>query len=220
MEHIQPLPDALIKRYAEWKAGEFKQTESDLQRLVAEGQKPIAMVISCCDSRVHPNQVFGMGVGGMFIHRNVANLVPPFSPSENYHGTSAAIEYAVRALEVPHILVIGHSQCGGVKGCHDMCAGEAPDLLKGSSFVGRWLDILSPSYAKIANIEDEEDRLRAFEKQAVLVSLQNLTSFPFIQKRREAGNLSLHGLWTDLATGAMEFYNPASKSFEPIPIEG
>jgi len=219
MDKIAPLPLDLIKRYAAWKSGDFKASETEFQRLVEEGQSPVAMVISCCDSRVHPNQMFMTEAGQFFVHRNIANLVPPFAPSQNFHGTSAALEYAIQVLEVPHLIIMGHSQCGGVKGCHDMCAGYAPELLENSSFVGRWLDILSPSYGYIAEIEDDEERLRAFEKRAVVTSLQNLLTFPFVRKKREAGKLALHGLWTDIATGVMEFYNPNAQEFEPVSVE-
>ncbi|MEM7240548.1 MAG: carbonic anhydrase [Pseudomonadota bacterium] len=218
MDKIAPLPADLVARYAAWKSGDFKSSEAEFQRLVEEGQSPVAMVISCCDSRVHPNQMFMTEAGQFFVHRNIANLVPPFAPSQNFHGTSAAVEYAVQVLEVPHLIIMGHSQCGGVKGCHDMCAGHAPELLENSSFVGRWLDILSPSYGYIADIKDEDARLRAFEKRAVVTSLQNLLTFPFVRKKREAGKLALHGLWTDIATGAMEFYNPETQAFEPVPV--
>jgi carbonic anhydrase len=80
------------------------------------------MVISCCDSRVHVTSIFGADEGEFFIHRNIANLVPPYNPDGEYHGTSAAVEYAVTSLGVAHIVVLGHSNCGGVKGCHDMCS--------------------------------------------------------------------------------------------------
>ena len=113
------------------------------------------MVISCCDSRVHVTSIFGAEQGEFFIHRNIANLVPPYSPNQDYHGTSAAIEYAVTALNISNIIVLGHSNCGGVSGCHDMCSGKAPELEKETSFIGRWMDILRPGFENVKHILDE-----------------------------------------------------------------
>jgi carbonic anhydrase len=173
------------------------------------------MVISCCDSRVHVTSIFGADEGEFFIHRNIANLVPPYSPDGTYHGTSAAVEYAVTALQVAHVIVLGHSNCGGVKGCHDMCCGLAPELEERSSFVGRWMDILRPGYDRVAAEPDEGARIIALERQAVLVSLENLMTFPFVNAAVEAEELTLHGLRTRLGDGTLEQYDPA-RGFVPV----
>ena len=180
MLQARPLPAYLISRFQGWKATTYQDNKAWYRRLAAAGQHPRAMVISCCDSRVHVTSIFGADEGEFFIHRNVANLVPPYNPDGEYHGTSAAVEYAVTSLGVAHIVVLGHSNCGGVKGCHDMCSGHAPELEKKSSFVGRWMDILRPGYDRITELP-EADRLRALEKEAVLVSLENLMTFPFVR---------------------------------------
>ncbi len=174
------------------------------------------MVISCCDSRVHVTSIFGADQGEFFIHRNIANLVPPYEPSGDYHGTSAAIEYAVTALKVPHLIVLGHSQCGGVQGCLDMCEGKAPQLEAKESFVGRWMDILRPKYDVVKDVEDAGERARTFEKAAVVASLENLMTFPFVAERVQSEELSLHGLWTDIGEGGLEFYDAESRSFQPV----
>jgi carbonic anhydrase len=169
-------------------------------------------VISCCDSRVHVTSIFGADEGEFFIHRNVANLVPPYNPDGEYHGTSAAVEYAVTGLNVAHIVVLGHSNCGGVKGCHDMCSGHAPELDQKSSFVGRWMDILRPGYSRVAHLPAGEI-LPALEKQAVLTSLENLMTFPFIQDAVADERLTLHGLWTNTGEGELHQYDPARGGF-------
>jgi carbonic anhydrase len=174
------------------------------------------MVISCCDSRVHVTAIFGADQGEFFIHRNIANLVPPYEPDGNQHGTSAAVEYAVTALKVAHIVIVGHSNCGGVKGCLDMCSGHAPQLEEKSSFVGRWMDILRPGYERIKDIADPVDQARALEKQAILVSLDNLMTFPFVKEAVDKGDLSLHGLWNDIGEGGLEQYIPEKNAFESI----
>lgn len=212
----RPLPHYLVSRYEGWKATTHSENKVWYRRLAEEGQSPRAMVISCCDSRVHVTSIFGADQGEFFIHRNIANLVPPYKPDGDLHGTSAAVEYAVNVLRVPHLIVLGHSRCGGVKGCHDMCAGHAPELLEQSSFIGRWMDILRPSYEDRAGIEDEATRLRAMEQDAVLTSLQNLATFPFVKEKVEAEQLMVHGLWTDIGEGDLEYYDAREKRFLPV----
>ena len=125
MEHARPLPTYLVQRYHGWKATGYAENEAWYRHLAEQGQHPRAMVISCCDSRVHVTSIFGADQGEFFIHRNIANLVPPYVTDGGQHGTSAAVEFAVTALRVAHVIVIGHSACGGAQGCQKMCAGEA-----------------------------------------------------------------------------------------------
>ena len=124
----RPLPHYLIERYRGWRASRWEENRAWYARLAATGQHPRAMVIQCCDSRVNVAEMFGAEPGDLFIVRNIAALVPPHEPDHNHHGTSAAVEYAARVLNVAHIVVVGHSMCGGVHACHDMCAGKAPAL--------------------------------------------------------------------------------------------
>lgn len=215
MRHAKNLPSYMVQRYQGWKATTFAENRTWYRRLADEGQRPRAMIISCCDSRVHVTSIFGADEGEFFIHRNIANLVPPYVNDGSQHGTSAAVEYAVLALKVAHIVVIGHSNCGGVKGCDDMCSGKAPELEEASSFVGRWMDILRPGYEKLASLPDEE-RIRALEKEAVLISLENLMTFPFLQDAVEAGNLTLHGLWNDIGEGNLHQYDAEQEIFVPV----
>lgn len=210
------LPGYLIQRYRGWKAVDYAENQEWYRRLAHEGQRPRCMVISCCDSRVHVTQLFGAGPGEFFMHRNIANLVPPYAPDTDHHGTSAAVEYAVAFLKVTNLIVMGHSMCGGVQGCHKMCSGEAPELEQPESFVGRWLDILRPGYARIAGVEGLEARYKALEKQSVLVSVENLMTFPFVQVAVEAGVLGLHGMWVDIATGELQVLDGTTREFSAI----
>ncbi len=216
MKLARPLPAYLVQRYHGWKATTFSENHAWYRRLATEGQRPRAMIVSCCDSRVHVTSIFGADSGEFFIHRNIANLVPPYEPDGASHGTSAAIEYAVTALKVAHLIVIGHSNCGGVNGCHAMCSGKAPELEERSSFVGRWMDILRPGFEKVKGMASEDDQIRALEKEAVLISLENLMTFPFINEAIEADELTLHGLWTDLAEGELHAYDPITESFKKV----
>ncbi|WRH62663.1 MAG: carbonic anhydrase [Fuscovulum sp.] len=215
MQQARPLPAYLISRFHGWRATTYQDNKAWFRRLAQSGQHPRAMVISCCDSRVHVTSIFGADEGEFFIHRNVANLVPPYNPDGEYHGTSAAVEYAVTSLGVAHIVVLGHSNCGGVKGCHDMCSGHAPELEMKSSFVGRWMDILRPGYERVT-LTRPEDPLRALEKEAVLVSLENLMTFPFVRAAVEDDRLTLHGLWTDTGEGGLEQFDPTRAGFVPV----
>lgn len=216
MVTARTLPAYLVQRFHGWRATTYAENKAWYRKLATGGQHPRAMVISCCDSRVHVTSIFGADEGEFFIHRNIANLVPPYKPDGTYHGTSAAVEYAVTALKVAHIVVLGHANCGGVKGCHDMCSGQAPELEQESSFVGRWMDILRPGYERLPGDTPEPDRLTALEKQAVLVSLENLMTFPFLRAAVEAEELTLHGLWTSTGEGTLEQYDPAAGGFVPV----
>ncbi|RVV97785.1 carbonic anhydrase [Mesobaculum littorinae] len=215
MDHIRPLPAYLVQRYHGWRATSFAENRSWYRRLADEGQRPRAMVISCCDSRVHVTSIFGAEQGEFFIHRNIANLVPPYEPDGDHHGTSAAVEFAVTSLKVAHLIVLGHSRCGGVQGCYHMCSGHAPELDEKTSFVGRWMDILRPGFARLPE-GDDATRQQALEFEAVKVSLENLMTFPFIAERVESGDLSLHGLWNDIAEGGLMALDPRDGSFHPV----
>ncbi len=215
MDQARPLPSYLVSRFHGWRATTYQDNRAWYRRLAESGQHPRAMVISCCDSRVHVTSIFGADEGEFFIHRNVANLVPPFNPDGQYHGTSAAVEYAVTSLKVAHIVVLGHSNCGGVKGCHDMCSGLAPQLEEKSSFVGRWMDILRPGYERVVGLPAEQ-RIGALEKQAVLVSLENLMTFPFVKEAVADDMLTLHGLWNNTGEGGLEQYDPAKGGFVSV----
>ncbi len=216
MDKAKALPSYLLQRYQGWKATGYAENQTWYRRLAAEGQRPRAMVISCCDSRVHVTSIFGADQGEFFIHRNIANLVPPYEPDGKQHGTSAAVEYAVNALKVAHLIVLGHSSCGGVAGCIQMCKGNAPELENQDSFVGRWMDLLRPKYETVEKVEDPAEQQLLLERQAVMTSLENLMTFPWIKEKVEDGTLSLHGLWTDIGEGSLEYYDAKAQTFEPV----
>ncbi|TYB86375.1 carbonic anhydrase [Oceaniovalibus sp. ACAM 378] len=215
MPHVRPLPAYLIQRFHGWKATTYAENRVWYKRLADEGQRPRAMVISCCDSRVHVTSIFGADQGEFFIHRNIASLVPPYTPDGDHHGTSAAVEYAVSALKVAHLIVLGHSNCGGVQGCYDMCSGQAPDLEQKSSFIGRWMDILRPGFDGLPDV-DEQARRTELEKVAVRISLDNLMTFPFIADAVNEERLSLHGLWNDIGEGELHALDPVSGTFSSV----
>tara|TARA_B100000768_G_scaffold82451_1_gene78087 strand:+ start:720 stop:1379 length:660 start_codon:yes stop_codon:yes gene_type:complete len=210
---LKPLPEYLVQRYYGWKATTFANNKSWYHKLAEDGQHPRAMIISCCDSRVHVTSIFGSDAGEFFIHRNIANLVPPFKEDQDYHGTSAAIEYAVKTLKIPHIIVLGHSTCGGVQSSFDYFSGNNSNLHKDSSFVASWLEILRPSYEKISSDLSESEKIKLLEKSTVLTSIENLTTFPFIKEAIKNETISLHGLWHDIGTGDLMFFDNKLNQF-------
>lgn len=199
---VRPLPQYLVQRFHGWYATSYAENSAWYRRLAQDGQRPRGMVISCCDSRVHVTSIFGADSGEFFIHRNIANLVPPYAPDGEQHGTSAAVEYAVQTLKVAHLIVMGHSRCGGVAGCHAMCSGQAPELEERTSFVGRWMDILRPGYERVSALPADE-QVPALEREAVVISLENLMTFPFVREAVEQGEMSLHGLLHDIEHGRL-----------------
>ena len=210
---LKPFPDYLVQRYYGWKATTFANSKSWYHKLAEDGQHPRAMIISCCDSRVHVTSIFGSDAGEFFIHRNIANLVPPFKKDEDYHGTSAAIEYAVKSLKIPHIIILGHSTCGGVKASYDYFSGKNLSLKEDSNFVASWLEILRTSFNEVSKELPDEDIVNKLEKEAVLTSVKNLTTFPFIQNALSDGSLSIHGLWHNIGTGELMSYDSESNDF-------
>ena len=208
---ISPLPKFLIDRYKNWKSSEYLKNEVQLRKLSSSGQSPSTMVISCCDSRIHATSIFGADEGEFFIHRNIANLVPMYSPDGENHGTSAAIEYAIKELKVQHLIILGHKDCGGIKNGHNMHSNSANPNYE---FINKWLGILLPAYNKIQKNVSEQKQINLLEQESIKVSINNLFSFPFIKKAIDENNLSIYGLIHDIGSGNLKFLNPVTENFE------
>ena len=211
---LTKLPNKIINKYKKWKTDTFIKNKATYKKLALEGQSPIAMIISCCDSRVHATSMFGAETGEFFIHRNIANLIPPYNPDGDHHGTSAAIEFAVCALKIPHIIVLGHSNCGGIKNGYHLCKGDQSN--EELQFVNKWLDILKPAYDILVQLPDEKAMISMLEKQSIINSIQNLSEFPFVQKALNSNEISIHGLWNNIGTGELEMLDPKSMLFESL----
>lgn len=171
-------------------------------------------MIACVDSRVSPEVVFDAAPGEMLVVRNVANLVPPYQPDGGYHGTSAAIEFAVRRMEVRHLVVMGHEACGGIAAFrHNLRSGVEP-----GDFVGLWMRIAEPAAGLVLACEgcNPLDDQRGLEQAAVRQSLRNLRSFPWLAEREAAGLLDLHGAWFGIARGTLSLLDEASGAFAPL----
>jgi carbonic anhydrase len=204
-------PKFLIDRYKNWKSNEYSKNEVQLRKLASSGQSPSTMVISCCDSRIHATSIFGADEGEFFIHRNIANLVPQYSPDGENHGTSAAIEYAIKELKVQHLIILGHKDCGGIKNGYHIHSNSANPKYE---FINKWLSILLPAYNKIQKDISERKQINQLEQESIKVSINNLFSFPFIKNAIDENNLSIHGLIHDIGSGNLKFLNPVTQNFE------
>jgi carbonic anhydrase len=203
--------DDLIAGFRRFHDTYYRENRDMFDALATKGQRPRAAVIACSDSRVDPQMLFGAGPGELFTIRNVANLVPPYAPDAAYHGTSACLEFAVRGLEVPHIVVLGHTQCGGIQ----VLMQGADET--GQDFVAPWMRIAAPARAEARRQGgNPEQMLRCCEREAIRVSLANLRSFPWIREREDAGRLHLHGGCFDIAAGRLIWLNTATSQFEPL----
>ena len=179
-----------------------------------QGQSPKTMIIGCSDSRVDPAILTNCAPGDIFTVRNVANLVPPYEENSGRHGVSAALEFAVCHLGVEHIIVLGHSQCGGINALMSGTCG-----CKGGGFITSWMSIATPAKEKVlAELPGKDATLqqRATEQAAILLSIENLHSFPWIDQRVKDGVLSLHGWYFDLQAGELSEYQPASGLFQKL----
>ena len=211
IRNITPLPKFLVNRYKSWKTSTFEKNKTWYNKIAKEGQQPKAMIISCCDSRVHVTSIFGADEGEFFIHRNIANLIPPYNPDGDHHGTSAAIEYAVKALNVPHIIVLGHSECGGIISGYHLYSNlkEYDDYV----FVNKWLDILKPAYDNLPTGESQEKQIHLLGEESIRVSIKNLLNFPTIKELLEKNNVTIHGLWHDIGSGTLKSLESVTGKF-------
>jgi carbonic anhydrase len=189
--------DDLIAGYRRFRASTWREERDRFEELSRLGQKPRALVIACSDSRTDPQMVFNARPGELFVIRNIANLVPPYGPDDQPHGVSSAIEYAVRALRVRLIVVMGHAMCGGVKALLEGAPAEVSD------FVGQWVRIAAPARER-AMAAPPDRRHDVCEHETVRLSLANLLTFPWIKSAVEAGELTLHGCFFGIRSGVLE----------------
>ena len=206
------LPKDLINKYRDWKESSFAQEKDNFERLAKEGQSPKYMIISCVDSRVDPNAIFKSKAGEMLVHRNIANIVPPYSQLTEHSGTIAAIEFGVTALNIKNIIIIGHSGCGGIKNGYHMCHENNFD---DNSSISNWLKLLKPVYDKISG-EGNDEKVKYMEKESIIVSLENLSKYPFINAEVKSGEIMLYGVWNDIGSGSIETYDFEKKKFDLI----
>jgi len=209
---MSSFPQHLLQGYRTFTSQRLPTEQSRYRELSERGQSPEVMVIGCCDSRVSPEVIIDAGPGELFVVRNVANLVPVYQPDGGAHGVSAALEYAVRALRVKHIVVLGHAQCGGIRAFIDNIEPLSP-----GDFIGRWMSQIAPAAASLGpRTKNDEDYLRRLEFASVELSLKNLMTFPCVRILVERGKLHLHGAYFGVASGKLLVRDPTSGKFEPV----
>ncbi len=209
--------DKLVAGYVRFRKNTYEKNQILFERLTRQGQSPKTIVVGCCDSRVDPAIVTDCDPGDLFIIRNVANLVPPFENSGNFHGTSAALEFGVCHLEVENIIVLGHAQCGGIQALLSQSTTTPQE-----GFISGWMNVASHAKNRVLSRmpgKSPAEQERACEQEAILVSLDNLLTFPWILERVASKKLALHGWYFDMDRGQLLRYNPVSNRFEAFPFQ-
>ncbi len=209
------LPDFLIDKYKDWKKNFFLKNKELYIELEANGQKPKAMIISCCDSRVDPNKIFNGKPGDYFVHRNVANLVPVYNlnKTENHEITSS-IEYAVNSLKIQNIIILGHSSCGGIEYAYQRFSKE--NLENNQTSLDTWTEPIKTACNNIDTNLSDKNAIKSLEKMSVVNSLANLKSYPKINELIIKDKLMLHGLFFDISKGDLSKFNEISNKFDII----
>lgn len=212
------MPSQWIRRFAQGYRSfrqNYFETNRALFKELSDGQAPKVMLVACCDSRVEPAIILDSGPGDLFIVRNIANLIPPYQPDSFYHGTSAALEFAVNNLGVSHIVVMGHAECGGIR------AALAGEVGGETEFIGPWVSMISPIRDEVVHDcggRPESEQQRMLEQRSIVYSLRNLGSFPFVAEHMKAGTLFIHGWYFDIHTGDLLAYDGEKDAFGPLPF--
>lgn len=209
------IPRDLEAGYRRFRQERFV-AEAERYKSLARGQQPATMIIACADSRVDPASIFSAAPGELFVVRNVAALVPPFEDSGTYHGTSAALEFAVNELKVANIVVMGHGMCGGIA-----AALAAADARPVGRFIGPWVGMLAEMRDPLigdGKLDLRKLQPKTLERMAVRHSLENMMGFPFVREAIETGRLTLHGAWFSIAEGQLEWLDWRTGTFAPIQV--
>jgi carbonic anhydrase len=202
--------DRLIEGYRKFKAGRWSEERAHYEELAKKGQKPEYLIIACSDSRADPATIFSASPGELFVVRNVAGIVPPFESDDGHRGTSAALAFAVMALDIRNVVVMGHAQCGGVAAALD------GKLAAGVPFLSAWIDLLQPAKEHSAHIKDIGMRHVAMERDCIRLSLKNLMTFPFVAERVKSGRVVLHGARFGIADGKLEILDQTRDEFVSV----
>jgi carbonic anhydrase len=203
------MPDELLERLRRFKSEAFPQFRERFQELVDDGQHPTTLFIGCSDSRIVPYLLTGSGPGELFLVRNVGAFVPPYDQSRGFHGTAAAIEFAVLNLAVKRIIVCGHSHCGGIRALYEASPPAAQNL-------ARWLELGREAALPVAH--PGEEALRRTEQRAIVLQLERLMDYPMVREQVEAGMLTLHGWHYVLEDGEVHVFDVRSGGFVPASL--
>ena len=209
---IPPAVGRLLAGLRAFRATYYEQRPEPLRKLVDSGQHPEVLVIACSDSRVDPAILTNAEPGDLFVVRNVANLVPPYETGGRFHGVSAALEFAILNLRVKHLVVMGHSGCGGIKAALDQTAARETE----AHFISKWMSMLDEARLSVLaayQMRPLAERMRALEMEGIRASLKNLRTFPCVQALEAKGRIELHGAHFDIASGTLSVLNHQSGKF-------
>ncbi|XXF78789.1 carbonic anhydrase [Myxococcaceae bacterium GXIMD 01537] len=207
----------LIQGHSEFRQGFFHH-ERELFEVLAKGaQAPLALMISCCDARVVPDLITSAEPGDLFVVRNIANIVPRFDKENRNQSVGAAIEYAVHVLKVPHIVICGHTGCGGIQ-----AIAEGPEKLADEMpTLANWLHAARSLHDRLTSVghgRTTEDLARQLVFENVVVQLENLLTYPVVTRALDEDRLELHGWVYDLADASLRVYHPETNSFFPAEV--
>lgn len=207
----------LIEGYREFHKQYVDEQYAEYRLWAGREQKPKVMIIACSDSRVNPAILTHAGLGEIFTVNNVANLVPPYKEGKDtHHSTSAALEFAINHLRVENIIILGHSNCGGIKA---LMHGETYTKYGVYSFIKPWMDIAHEAKERVIdNYPDCSlgEKIAHCEKEALLVSLENLKTFPWVQSALNSKAINIHAWYFNVETGGLEQYSPKENIFIPL----
>lgn len=208
---MDQFPSHLLDGYKNFMSGRYTSESGRYRQLAEKGQTPRTMVIACCDSRSAPETIFDAGPGELFVVRNVANLVPPYAPDGQNHGTSAALEFAVQSLKIREIVVMGHGRCGGI---HAALNSDGNPLSPGD-FIGKWMSMLRPAATEVTQYKSmtAAERQRALERISIRTSIENLLTFPCVRILHERQKITLSGAWFDISSGELWVMNSQTGDF-------
>ncbi len=207
----------LLNSAGSFRKDTFKKNKNKYIDLVKNGQHPKALFIGCSDSRVVPNLITNSDPGDLFVFRNIGNFVPPFNPDVEFHGTAAAIEYAVSHLQVSNVIVCGHSHCGAIKGVYER---DKLDI-ESMAHLRKWLELgvraknIASKMAAKQHLSFDEQLVHT-EQISVIFSMQNLLTYPKVAQKVMDGALSIRGWYYKIETGEILYYDEEELEFLPI----
>lgn len=194
----------ILQGYLEFRKQYATGNQSVMQQLSKQGQQPEVMVVACCDSRVDPSVILQCDPGELFVVRNVANIIPPYEFDDKHHGTSAALEFGICFLHVKHLIILGHSQCGGIDALVHW------DKTQKNDFISNWVSLIDMPLAT--------NEIDACAKQAVLYSYENCLTFPWIKNRVDQSMLKIHRWFFNIQSGEIFVYSAVQQQFEALTI--
>ena len=197
------IPKFLIERYQFWKKNNFQENRDVYFQASKSPQNPKAMIITCCDSRILEHTMFGSNIGDFFVHKNIANIIPSKNQKQENIQTLSAIEYGLKVLKIPNLIILGHSNCGGVEYSYKILKNNKN--INNFEYVNKWVSCLNSAYKKIPENLSENEQITFFEKENIKQSIKNLNDYYFVDKLIKENKLNIIGMWYQINSGLIEY---------------